>query len=123
MDKITLENQFQGNFMEALHLPLGKKVELTIKAITPANTEKCKAGKLIDKPIVYFEETSRGLILNKTNAKAIAKQYGGNFNKWRGQKVILEQKRIQAFGKDDTPAIRVFEEVKINNNPQDPFKK
>lgn len=42
-----------------------------------------------DKFVVYFEETDKGLVLNKTNAGTIAKLYGDDADDWEGKKVAL----------------------------------
>jgi hypothetical protein len=40
-----------------------------------------------EKPIVYFSEYDRGVILNKTNAKALVRVFGDDEAKWPGKKV------------------------------------
>lgn len=45
------------------------------------------AGKR--KPVVYFEGAKKGLVLNRTNALAIARLYGDDTDAWPGKKVVL----------------------------------
>ena len=49
--------------------------------------------------ILYFEGSDKGLILNKTNAKVLAKAFGPETDGWVGQEVILYSEHIKAFGK------------------------
>ena len=42
-----------------------------------------------EKVVVYFDETTQGLILNKTNCQAIASLYGDRFGQWVGKQIVL----------------------------------
>lgn len=55
---------------------------------------------------LFFEETEKCLILNKTNAATIAKLYGPETDDWRGQAITLYSEEIRAFGKTHN-AVRV----------------
>jgi len=60
------------------------------------------------KPVVWFVEMERRhekgkgenkrLVLNKTNAKTIAKLYGYETNEWKGKRIILYPTQCEAFG-------------------------
>ena len=41
------------------------------------------------KPVVYLHEHERGIILNKTNAKALVKDLGDDEKVWPGRKIFL----------------------------------
>lgn len=41
------------------------------------------------KPVVYFQGKDKGLVLNKTNANAIAAGYGDDTNDWSGGELEL----------------------------------
>lgn len=58
------------------------------------------------KPHVYFEETEKKLVLNKTNANTIAGMYGGETDEWAGKKIALFATEVDFQGKQ-TLAIRV----------------
>lgn len=74
-----------------------KSVTLTMTHVTE---EKLPArnGKEVDKLVLYFQETDKGLVLNKTNCKTIALIYGGETEDWNGKQIELHAERIQAFG-------------------------
>jgi len=55
---------FEGNYIDALCVT-GTDATLTIESVASPNTEKSADGKPIDRPIVRFKETDKGLILNK----------------------------------------------------------
>ena len=58
------------------------------------------------KPIVYFAETEKGMVLNKTNANAIAGMYGPETDGWAGKRIALFATEVDFAGKQ-TLALRV----------------
>jgi arabinogalactan endo-1,4-beta-galactosidase len=58
------------------------------------------------KPALYFEGKEKGMILNKTNATAIATMYGDDMDDWKGEQVTLFEAMV-SFKGDTVPAIRV----------------
>ena len=96
---------FKGNFIEALHLT-GKDAALVITGIDEPNTVKSADKTLIDKPILRFEGTDKGMILNKTNARTIGLTFGNEMDGWIGKKVTLFATTCEAFGKI-VPCVRV----------------
>ena len=59
-----------------------------------------------ERPVLYFQGKEKGLILNRTNAEAIAKLYGDEMNDWRGQEIVMFEAMV-SFKKETVPAIRV----------------
>lgn len=58
------------------------------------------------KPIVYFAEVEKGLVLNRTNASAISALFGSETDEWQGKRIALFVENVAYQGKQ-TPAIRV----------------
>lgn len=58
------------------------------------------------KPIVYFDETEKGLVLNKTNADSIARLHGPETDAWTGKRIALFSTEVD-FGGKQTLALRV----------------
>lgn len=58
------------------------------------------------KPVVYFDGTEKGFVLNKTNAAAIAAMYGNDTAKWVGKLITIYPTQV-SFGRDMIDAIRV----------------
>jgi len=42
-----------------------------------------------EKPVLYFQGAGKGLMLNKTNAEAIAIVYGDETDAWAGKQVVV----------------------------------
>lgn len=94
---------FPTRFLKAEELD--EDVQVTIKKVVLEELEQ-KDGTKADKPVCYFEEGPKGLILNKTNWALIAKQHGDESDEWVGKTVILTTVDVDAFG-DVVSAIRV----------------
>ena len=59
-----------------------------------------------DKPVLYFEESEKGMVLNVTNANTIAGLYGPETDGWIGKRIALFATEVDFAGKQ-TLAIRV----------------
>ncbi len=57
-------------------------------------------------PILYFSGVSKGMVLNKTNAKAISEAYTDETEHWVGMPIVLFPAMV-AFGAETVEAIRV----------------
>lgn len=92
---------FPGRFIKSADFE-GKDVTLTVKSV--------KAEEIDDKAkaIMRFEETKRELVLNRTNAEAIALCFGRNIEDWVGKRVTFYSATIKdPFGEGDISATRV----------------
>jgi len=84
----------------------GKEVTLTVHRVRPESMRMNDNTKR-EKFIVEFEETDKMLVLNKTNANAIAKALGiKKAVQWAGHKITLYPTECDAFG-DTVECIRV----------------
>lgn len=96
---------FVGNFIDALCVT-GSDAKLEIAGYDRPNTVKDASDKLIDKPILRFVGTDKGLILNKTNARTIGLSYGNEMDHWKGEAITLYSTTCEAFG-DIVACVRV----------------
>lgn len=58
------------------------------------------------KLILYFQGKEKGMVLNKTNANAIADVYGGETEDWYGKPIMLFEQMVDFQGKR-VPGLRV----------------
>lgn len=56
-------------------------------------------GNMVKKQVLIFDEPSTRLILNKTNARALAEMFGPETDDWRGKQVELYAEEKMVFGK------------------------
>lgn len=97
---MRMKDYYPSNWLKAEDLD-GKDVALTIK-----NVESKSFGDNEVKPLVTFEGTEKGLILNKTNFGTIAALYGDETDYWIGRKIKLYSTEVDFRG-TTTLAIRI----------------
>lgn len=71
------------------------------------------------KPVLYFHEAEKGLVLNVTNAKTIARLYGPNLERWIGQRITLYPTTEPSFG-ETKDVVRVRPDLPPPPPPTDP---
>ncbi len=81
----------------------GKPIPLTIARIEPRHEMKGKNGESEAKPCLFFDETEKGCVLNKTNTAALAGILGRDPRKWIKKKVVLRAEPGRYFGELRTP--------------------
>jgi hypothetical protein len=58
------------------------------------------------KPVLYFANGKKGMVLNRTNSNVIAKAYGEETGGWCGKRIILFVMDVEFKG-DTVPGLRV----------------
>jgi len=101
----TIDELFPSPYLTAADVK--DKPIVTIKGFSK-KTMKNKQGEEEVKPVLFFNEFEKGMVLNKTNANAIVKMYGKILDEWVGERVQLHSVTVAAFG-ESTDAIRVVD--------------
>ena len=90
------------------------EVVATIKDVQLDNL-KNREGREENKPIMYFRELPKGMVVNKTNWAICAKLFGSDdSDDWLGEKVALVTVEVDAFG-DVVRAIRIKPQKPVMN--------
>lgn len=95
----SIKELFPSRWLGASDLQ-GQEYTLVIRRVT---IEELKQGSKTDataKPVVWFADVPKGMVLNKTNAVVIARLYGDDTDTWAGKPVTLYPARERAFGQD-----------------------
>lgn len=87
---------FPSQYVKAADLQ-GKTVPLTIRSVTLEELTTCENKKSI-KPVVWFQGTKKGFVLNVTNALAIAHLHGDEMDDWGGKRIAIYPTQVKAFG-------------------------
>jgi len=90
--KTNLFPHLQGD-----HIPKGNTVNLTMTGVKSESLKNMR-GQEEEKYVLGFRETPKTLILNKTNARTIAKLYGPETDGWNGQRIKIYSEEVRAFG-------------------------
>jgi len=86
---MNIDSAFPSKYLKASDI-----TESTIVTIRGFDIEALQDGS--EKPVLYFEETEKGLICNKTNAAMItAILKTGETDAWIGKQIILKPERVQ----------------------------
>ena len=86
---------FDNKYLGSWDLPEGRDCALVMERVE-AGTLTSMGGRSDKKPIVFFEGKSKGMALNKTNAKAIAGMYGNDTRKWAGKAIAIYVTQTQS---------------------------
>ena len=96
---MNIDDFFPSKYLKSDDLN-GKDVALTIRDVERKQFEE------EIKPIVWFEETTKGLVLNRTNFGSISKLHGRETDTWLGKRVALFGTEVDFRG-TATMAVRV----------------
>ena len=108
MGKPVLDGElmFPSQFLCAEDLK-GRDVTVTIENVS-GDDLMCQGGKKKHAFLLSFVGKNKKLVMNKTNATAIAKMLGTEARKWQGQSITLYPTTCK-FGKDTVTCIRIRE--------------
>jgi hypothetical protein len=104
--KMKTDEMFQSNYIKA-EVDLMKKVKGKLRpkdldvTIVGCTSEEFQGdeGELTQKYILYFEETPKGLVLNKTNFKALMKVHPvDDTDEWIGEQITLFAQEVSFRG-------------------------
>lgn len=120
-----------ADLIEAMRKTGKDGVALTISRLA---VEDLKTNRGTErKPVIHFVEMEKRkregkgeekmFVVNKTNAKSIAKMYGTETNNWVGKKIVLFPSQCEAFG-EQVDCIRVMvtqdDEAPRGDSPRGP---
>ena len=94
---------------------LDSPVTVTIDRVVLESFRDPRTRVETQKPVMYFHKAKRGLIVNRTNWRAIADQYGDESDNWPGKRIVLAPMMVDAYGKR-TRAIRVRKAAPTNDS-------
>ena len=63
------------------------------------------------KPVLFFKGAKKGMVLNRTNAKTIAKLHGPDTDGWIGKQITLYATETSAFG-EQVECLRIRSRIK-----------
>ena len=105
---MNVHDLFPTRFIAAADLN-GKSFTLTIRNVTLEDMQS-HDNKTVTKPVAWFTNAAKGMVLNRTNTMVIADLYGPETDAWAGKRITIYATQVRAFGKME-PAIRVRPEV------------
>lgn len=102
---MKLNEMFPSNLLKAADVTeAGGELVLTIHNIEIREFDSDDGGKE-RKPVIFFADDKR-MVLNKTNANALAAMFGDDTDLWLNKEITLHVQEVP-FGGKTVPAIRV----------------
>lgn len=102
---MKINSAFPSAYLKAQDIPEETFAKVTIAKVTIEDVGG--QNKPEDKkPVLYFQGKDKGMVLNKTNANIISKQFGDETDDWIGKTISLYQTEVEFKG-DMVPALRV----------------
>jgi hypothetical protein len=103
---MRLNDAFPSKYLKADHdVPEEGQLVVTIRRVEIETLGQGKDAE--DKPVVYFDETEKPLVLNRINFATIAKVLNSDdTDDWTGRRIALYSADV-TFGKDQMRGIRV----------------
>lgn len=77
----------------------GKRVTVTIRKLA-MELMTLPGKKPEEQPVIFFERSEKGLVLNKVNSDVISSFYGDESDYWPGKQITLYSTTITAFGEE-----------------------
>jgi hypothetical protein len=100
---MNINNAFPSKWLKSGDVEDGD-LTLTVKSVS---LEEVGSGEQAEqKPIIYFHETEKGMVLNKTNVDTIARLYTPETDAWIGKTITIFATEVDFAGKQ-TLALRV----------------
>ena len=90
---MNMSEMFPSKFISSVDLQ-GKQAKVSIARVITELLDETTS-----KPVVYFKDRQKGLILNKTNATTIAGAFGDDTDDWVGRDIVLFTVKTQFQGK------------------------
>lgn len=101
----NINAMFPTKYLKAgVELEDGETAVVTIKSVAVENVGQGEDAE--PKPVVYFKESDKGLVCNKTNGKTIASMHGPETDNWVGKRITLIATDVQ-FGDKTMLGLRV----------------
>lgn len=110
---MNIYEAFPSSYIKAADLK-GRRVALTMKDVSIESMGDER------KPVLHFQGTDKGLVLNKTNASVIAEMYGPETESWIGKKITVYASRVEFQGRI-VDGIRVHLETPAEVDTQAPL--
>lgn len=97
---MNINDAYPSKYLKAADLQ-GRNIPVVIDRV---EIEDISRGE--KKPVIYFQNKQKGMVLNKVNARNIAALYGDDTDDWAGCELVLFEAAVDFQGKT-VPALRV----------------
>ena len=113
---VKISEAFPSQYLKCADLN-GKSWDMKIRTVSEEDLDQGHDKET--KPVMYFENAQKGLVLNKTNASTIVKAYGDDCGRWTGRDVQVFPTTTEFKGETvDAIRVRVVSEAQPEKQPE-----
>lgn len=95
-----------GKYLSAKDM-VGQRVLATLDICQIEEFENKTTGSTDSRPVVYFEDLDQGMVLNKTNLKVLAREFGEETAQWKGKRVLVTTHQVKTPAGAEVPGLRI----------------
>lgn len=99
---MKMSEAFPSKYLKAEDLK-GQRIPVTISHVSMEDVGDDNAAQ---KPVLYFQGSQKGMVLNKTNANQLVYLYGDDTDGWPGKQVELFTMMVEYQGRS-VPGLRI----------------
>ena len=92
-EPVDTRQMFPSKYIKSGDVPIGQEYTLTINRVVIEDLGTEQAPE--QKPIVYFERSEKGMVLNRTNCATLEALYGYDTDGWTGKPIIMFSMMVQ----------------------------
>ena len=98
---MNINAAFPSKYLKSADLPTDRDIPVRMDYV---QVEALDSGE--DKPVLYFIDKTKGLVLNRTNSSMIEAAYGPETDEWHGREISIHVDSTM-FGGRRVPCLRV----------------
>lgn len=103
---MNVKDLIVGKYLSAKDM-VGQRVLATLDVCQIEEFENKTTGVTDSRPVVYFEDLDQGMVLNKTNLKVLAREFGEETERWKGRRVLVTTHKVKTPAGAEVDGLRI----------------
>lgn len=103
---MNVKDLIVGKYLSAKDM-VGQRVLATLDVCQIEEFENKTTGVTDTRPVVYFEDLDQGMVLNKTNLKVLAREFGEETERWKGRRVLVTTHKVKTPAGAEVDGLRI----------------
>ncbi|MBK6849004.1 MAG: hypothetical protein IPG96_16210 [Proteobacteria bacterium] len=103
---MNVKDLISGKYLSAKDM-VGQRVLATLDICQIEEFENKNTGGTDSRPVVYFEDLDQGMVLNKTNLKVLAREFGEETSAWKGKRVLVTTHKVKTPAGAEVDGLRI----------------
>lgn len=103
---MNVKDLIVGKYLSAKDM-VGQRVLATLDVCQIEEFENKTTGVTDTRPVVYFEDLDQVMVLNKTNLKVLAREFGEETERWKGRRVLVTTHKVKTPAGAEVDGLRI----------------